>query len=246
MNSVLPVALAALVLTAARPAGKELSIPSLPPGDSLVVVCLGNSTTAPRKNLREAYPERLQYLLRSKGIPARVYNAGKGGSHAGTLADNAFHRIAHGSDRFRNDALSLKPDWLVVAFGINDSWQDKGRGTPPRIPLPRFRECLTAFVHSMDSIGGRTLILGPNPLGDRYERFRKTQLDKYRRAARHVAHRTGALWVDKHPAFQRTCRQTGRPLDSLLLDGMHPNDEGHAIVASILSRSILKHQGSHP
>lgn len=246
MKYTLPVALAALVLTAARPAGKDSPIPPLPSGDTLVVVCLGNSTTAPRKNLQEPYPERLEYLLRSKGIPARVHNAGKGGSHAGTLADNAFHRIAHGTDRFRSDALSLKPDWLVVAFGINDSWQDKGRGAPPRIPLPRFRECLTAFVHSMDSIGGRTLILGPNPLGNRYEHFRHRQLDRYRRAACHVARRTGAVWVDKHPAFRQACRQSGRPLDSLLLDGMHPNDQGHALVASILLQSILDHQRSQP
>lgn len=245
MKSALPVAaaLGLMVSTKAVPAS-----PPQRPGwrDSLTIVCLGNSTTAARRNLREPYPERLQALLRTAGIPARVHNAGKGGSHAGTLADNAFHRIAHGTDRFRIDALSRKPEWLVVAFGINDSWQDKGRGTPPRIPLPRFREYLTAFVHSMDSIGGRTLILGPNPLGSRYERFRKRQLDQYRRAARHVAHRTGAIWVDKHPAFRRACRTSGRPLDSLLLDGMHPNDEGHAIVASILSQTIRKHQGSRP
>lgn len=246
MNPAFPVALAALAMLAAPPAGNEHLQPAPKTIDTLVIVCLGNSTTAPRKNLREAYPERLQEMLRSQGIPARVHNAGKGGSHAGTLADNGFHRIAHGTDRFRDDALSRKPDWLVVAFGINDSWQDKGRGTPPRIPLPRFRECLTAFVHSMDSIGGMTLILGPNPLGHRYERFRKRQLDRYRKAARHVAHRTGAVWVDKHPAFQRACRQSGRPLDSLLLDGMHPNDEGHAIVARTVEDAILKHTRQAP
>lgn len=246
MNAILPVALAALVLTAARPAGKDTSIPHMPPGDSLVVVCLGNSTTAPRKNLREPYPERLQTLLRHEGIPARVHNAGRGGSHAGTLSDNAFHRIPHGTERFQAEVLARRPDWLVVAFGINDSWQDKGRGTPSRLPLERYRQCLSAFVRSMDSLGGHTIILGPNPLGDRYQHFRKRQLDKYRKAARHVAHRTGAVWVDKHPAFHQACRESGRPLDSLLLDGMHPNDEGHAIVASILSQEILKHPSSRP
>lgn len=242
MNANLPVALAALALMAARPAGKDFPLPSLPIGDTLVVVCLGNSTTAPRKNLREPYPERLQYMLRAQGIPARVHNAGKGGSHAGTLADNGFHRIAHGTDRFQGDALSLKPDWLVVAFGINDSWQDKGRGTPSRISLPRFRECLSAFVRSMDSIGGRTLILGPNPLGNRYERFHTRRLDRYRRASQRVARRTGALWLDIHPVFHREVSRSGQPLDSLLLDGMHPNDRGHAIVAESLLHTILGQQ----
>lgn len=246
MTPAFPVAIAVLAMLAAPPAGNEHLQPAPKTTDTLVIVCLGNSTTAPRKNLRKAYPERLQELLRSNGIPATVHNAGKGGSHAATLRDNAYHLIAHGTDRFRSDVLARRPDWLVVAFGINDAWQDKGRGTSSRIPLPRFRECLTAFVHSMDSIGGRTLILGPNPLGDRYEHFRKRRLDKYRKAARQTARHTGALWVDKHPAFHRAARTSGHPLDSLLLDGMHPNDEGHAIVAHILQNAICKHINRAP
>jgi len=245
MSPALPVAAALGLLGFAR-----TSQPSHPPGaghrDSLAIVCLGNSTTAPRRNLREPYPERLQTLLRTQGIPARVHNAGKGGSHAGSLADNAFHRIAHGSDRFRSEVIARQPDWLVVSFGINDAWQDKGRGTPSRLPLPRFRERLTAFVHAMDSIGGKTVILGPNPLGKRYEGFRKRRLNRYRKAAHRVARRTGALWADKYPLFRREARRTGQPLDSLLLDGMHPNDEGHALVASIICQHILRHKGRQP
>jgi len=245
MNTALPVAAAFGLMVSSWTAP-----PSPHPGatlrDSLTLVCLGNSTTAPRRNLREPYPERLQTLLRAEGMPARVHNAGKGGSHAGSLSDNAFHRIAHGSDRFRSEVVARQPDWLVVSFGINDAWQDKGRGTPSRIPLPRFRECLTAFVRSMDSIGGTTLILGPNPLGKRYEGFRKKRLDRYRKAARRLARRTGALWTDKYPLFRHEARRTGQPLDSLLLDGMHPNDTGHALVASAIRQHILRQQGRQP
>jgi len=246
MKPLVPAALAVIALSAAIPAAKESTMEPSLLADSLVVVCLGKSTTAPRKALQQPYPERLAARILNEGIPARIHNAGKGGSHAATLADNAFHRIAHGTDRFRYDVLSQQPDWLIVAFGINDSWQDKGRGTPSRISLDRFQQCLSSFVKSIDSIGGRTIILGPNPAGICYAGFHARRLERYRRASRKVARRTGARWLDISSVFRREFKYRRQPLESLLLDGMHPNDQGHALMAEkLLDAMVSQRKASH-
>lgn len=210
--------------------------------DTLSIVCFGNSTTAPRKNIESVYPERVGSSLEKAGIPCRVYNEGKGGSHAGSLSDNAFHRIPHGMDRFRSSVLDRRPDWVVISFGINDSWQDKGEGTPSRLSLQRFRECLQSFADGIDSVGGRTIIMGPNPLGKRYEPYRHERLKRYRDACRKTARKSHAYWIDKWRLFEKAARRDGTDVDALLLDGMHPNDEGHRLVAAEIVRIITKKQ----
>ena len=69
---------------------------SMPPSvDTIVIVCFGNSTTAARKGLSKPYPERLADKYLEQQIPAKVFNAGKGGNHTGKTDDNAFHKGPH-------------------------------------------------------------------------------------------------------------------------------------------------------
>ena len=211
-------------------------------GDTLTVVCFGNSTTAPRKNIEKVYPERVRELLLQAGIPCSVYNEGIGGSHAGSLSDNAFHKVRHGMDRYRSSVLERKPDWVIISFGINDSWQDKGPGTPSRLSLERFRECLQTFIRSIDSIQGRTILMSPNPLGSRYEPTRHERLRQYRNACNRIARKTNVYRIDKWSLFKKAARRSGRDVDALLTDGMHPNDEGHRLMAEEIAGIIIKKQ----
>lgn len=64
-------------------------------------------------------------------------------------------------------------------------------------------------------------------------------LDSYAEAVRQVALQTGAVLVDARAAFLAEGRKPGGSLDSLLLDGLHPNDEGHRVVAELLRAQLL-------
>ena len=46
--------------------------------------------------------------------------------------------------------------------------------------------------------------------------------------------------IDLFQAFQDYDRVDGQSVDELLLDGMHPNDLGHKLVADLLVPEILK------
>ena len=62
-------------------------------------------------------------------------------------------------------------------------------------------------------------------------------LDTYSQAIRKLAAQERVSLVDVAQAFRDHTRRGGS-LDDLLLDGMHPNQQGHRIVAELLSKTV--------
>lgn len=208
--------------------------------DTLVIVCFGNSTTSPRKGVEHVYPERMESFLKQKGIIVQVYNAGLPGSHSGSRNDNSFHRIAHAMDRFDTAVINKKPNLVIISFGINDSWQDKGKGTEGRLTKTLFKKNLQYFIDKCGSVGARVILMSPNPLGEKYERFRHKQLNEYRKICLMTAHENKLPIIDVWKVFEKHARQNKQPIDTLLLDGMHPNDQGHILMTNALTPLILR------
>ena len=72
-------------------------------------------------------------------------------------------------------------------------------------------------------------------------------LAEYCRIMREVAREENVTLIDLFQVFQDYDRVDGQSVDDLLLDGMHPNDEGHRLIAELLLPSIQKliSQGAH-
>lgn len=208
--------------------------------DTLKIVCFGNSTTAPRKGLNKAYPVQLEEKLRLSGIKASIFNAGVPGSHAGSKSENSFHKVAHAFDRFDTAVMAKNPDWVIISFGINDSWQDQGPDSPARISLDKFKHHLSYFIEKIQAAHGNAILMTPNPLGKKFENYRHQQLKKYRNACLRVARKQRIETVDAWGIFRRKSRSISNGIDSLLMDGMHPNDSGQAIMADAVLQIILK------
>ena len=49
--------------------------------------------------------------------------------------------------------------------------------------------------------------------------------------------------MDVYAEFQKHGQLEGKSVDGLLLDGMHPNDDGQRKIADLLIETILKLQG---
>lgn len=208
--------------------------------DTLTIVCFGNSTTAPRKGLNKAYPVRLNENLHRSGIAANIFNAGVPGSHAGSRSENNFHKVPHGLDRFDTAVMAKKADWVIISFGINDSWQDQGPGSDARIPMEKFKQHLGFFIEKIEAAHGNAILMTPNPLGKKFEPFRHQQLKKYRNACMSVARKYKVEVVDTWMMFRRQSRVDKKSIDDFLMDGMHPNDAGHALMAHAVEQIILK------
>jgi acyl-CoA thioesterase I len=167
-----------------------------------VVVAFGDSLTAGfGVAVEEAWPALLQARLEREGYPYRVVNAGVSGD---TTA---------GGLRRVDWALKNRPDVAIVALGANDGL----RGLPP----PAMRDNLRGIVGRFQAAGVRVLLAGmrvPPNYGPEYSR--------------------GFVEV-----FGEVARQARVPLMPFLLDGVaadprlnqadgiHPNAEGHRVLA---------------
>ena len=206
-----------------------------------MVVMLGDSTTAVRPGaIDRVYASRVEQSLVESGFPVRVINAGVGGNST-----------TDGLDRFDRDVLAHHPDLVVIQFGINDSAVDVWRNPPatsPRVSIEAFKANLRLLIERSRQAGARVVLMTTNPIRwtpklkelygkmpynpDRPDGFDLPLLSRYNAAARRVANEAGVPLVDVHAEFMRG------DVDALLLDGMHPGDAGHAIVAGLLAPVI--------
>jgi lysophospholipase L1-like esterase len=90
-------------------------------------------------------------------------------------------------DRFQTAVLDNHPDWVTLNFGLNDAYQDKGMGAESRIPLEKFIENISYFITKIKSQNGKVILLTPNPVGSKLDRFRYERLTLYRKAAKKIA-----------------------------------------------------------
>jgi acyl-CoA thioesterase-1 len=170
-----------------------------------VIVALGDSLTAGQGvAAHEAYPARLEAILRREGYHYRVVNAGvSGDTTAGGL-------------RRVDWVLRAHPDVAIVALGANDGL----RG----LSVAVMRENLERIVRRLQAGGARVLLAGmrvPPNYGADYAR-------EFAAAFPAVARRTGAALmpflldgVAARPALNQE-------------DGIHPNAAGQQAVSDRL------------
>ncbi len=202
----------------------------------VTLVLFGDSTTAPRGDLA-IFGALLQDLLPD----VAVVNAGVGGNST-----------TDARARFEQDVLARGPDVVTVAFGINDAAVDVWKGdTSPRVPIEDYRANLRYFVEVLKEQGSRPILMTPNPLAwtpKLIELYGKPPYDPgsadglnvlladYAEVARKVAKEEGVALVDVWKLFRE--HQERHPEASLLLDGMHPNERGHRLIAEALLKVL--------
>ncbi|MEO8497654.1 MAG: exo-alpha-sialidase [Planctomycetota bacterium] len=203
----------------------------------------GDSTTAPRPGaVEKVYAVRLQESLLGMGSSLNVCNAGQGSN---TTRD--------AKARFERDVLKYKPRVVVIQFGINDAAVDVWREPPatePRVSIAEYEANLRVMIATARERGAKVVLMTTNPLRwtnrlkelygkppydpDSADGFDAPLLAKYNEQIRRLAKELGTGLVDVRAAFDAYAAEPGHTLDELLLDGMHPNDQGHAITAELL------------
>jgi lysophospholipase L1-like esterase len=210
----------------------------------VTVVAFGDSTTAPREGVT-AYPELLQQRWAKRPLPVQVINAGVRGDHT----QRAVARIAL-------DVLAHAPRVVVVRFGINDAAVDVWASPPatvPRVPLAQFCRNMTTMVEAIRSVDAVPVLCTPNPLAwseatqELYGKppYQRGDADGFNVLLRDYVAAIHALATELHTplvdldaAFRQVASKVNPPWQTLLSDGMHPNDAGHALAAKLLAPVI--------
>lgn len=191
------------------------------------VVAFGDSLTAPRKGV-VTYCEQLVVLLAEHDRKVQIINSGVPGN---TSADARL--------RFATDVLAHRPAVTIIQLGANDAainvWESPP-ATKPRVDLPTFRNNLEYFVRTLRGRNSQVILMTPNrfawtprlrelygkaPYDVRSDDGFNVTMNAYSDAVRSIARRQQITLVDAAKLVPA----------SALLDGMHPNTEGHRIVA---------------
>jgi len=204
------------------------------------IVTFGDSVTAKRGSTA-VYTKLLAEELSFDGKDVKVINAGIGG-----------HTTKNGKSRFQKDVLDVKPDVVVIMFGINDAAVDVWRKPPaktPRVALAEYRLNLTEMVKALRKQGARVVLMTSNPIHwapktrelygkspykpDEVDGF-NVLLREYVVAVREIADKEKVELVDVFAAFETHDSDPKHRAGSLTPDGMHPGNEGHRIIADLL------------
>ncbi len=149
----------------------------------------------------------------------------------------ASNRTYHVYDRFTKDCVSFKPDYVIMLIGVNDAWEHyTPESYPPLLrPMePHMKEIYRRFHDELPET--KIMVLLPfmiDTVAEKYP-FHKT-LDEYREVLRSMALENGAEVID----LQQTFNEAQKRIEPVILsrDGIHPTNEGHAVIAE----EIMKH-----
>jgi lysophospholipase L1-like esterase len=144
-------------------------------------------------------------------------------------------------NRWHDDMLIHRPDWLSIKIGINDLHRSLD-ATPTAIPPERYeqlyRECL---LLAQSQTQARLIMIDPFYIStDRDSGGRRSQvlklLPSYLQVVDRLATEFGVIHVRTHDAFQEQLRH--RPPDTFCPEPVHPNLAGHTVIAHTLLRAI--------
>lgn len=150
----------------------------------------------------------------------------------------ASNRTYHVYDRLTKDCINLKPDVVIMLIGVNDAWENYGpENYPPLLrPMePHIREIFRRLRAELPD--AQILYIMPFLIDAVEEKFPFHKiLDEYRELLKAVALEHGATVIDMQEVFN-DAQKTTAPKD-LAVDGIHPTNLGHSIMAEAIEKLI--------
>lgn len=159
--------------------------------------------------------------------PVRLINKGNSGNTVRDLAN-----------RWQEDVLDLKPDWVSIMIGINDVWRqfDSPKMPETHVYIEEYQATLEKLITAtLPTVKGLILVT-PYFIEPNREDAMRRQMDAYGEVVKRLADKHGAILVDTQAGFDRMLEHT-HPM-SIAWDRVHPNTSGHAAIAQCFLRAI--------
>ena len=138
--------------------------------------------------------------------------------------------------RWQDDCIALKPTWLSILVGINDSARAFTQNKPMSAEVfeSTYRDLLT---QAKATCGARLILMEPFVLPIPEDRIRwREDLDAKVHAVRRLAREFDAILIPLDGLFaQAACRPN---MAYWAPDGVHPTPAGHALIARHWLKSV--------
>lgn len=149
------------------------------------------------------------------------------------------NRIVDLYARIKTDIINLKPDYMSILIGVNDTWHEIAdkNGVDAEKYEKIYDMLLTEIKQALPDI--KIMILEPfvlngpatcncEELPDRWQRF-SVDVFAHAAAARRLAQKHGCKFVELQDKFDEAAK-TSESTTYWLLDGVHPNHAGHELI----------------
>lgn len=194
--------------------------------DDALVLFQGDSITDAGRDRNEPDSMGCGYAMIASGMVSAMYpqrkirflNRGIGGN-----------RVCDLQQRWQADCIDLKPDWVSVMIGINDTWRgyDRNDQTTAESYEAGCREILT---RAREELGAKLILLEPFLLPTPPDRLAwREDLDPKIACLRGLAREFDAIYVPLDGLFAAAA--TRREPSFWAADGVHPSPAGHALIA---------------
>lgn len=188
-------------------------------GDSVTDVGRINEID-PTVALGTGYPKKvfeyIETFCKDKNI--KVLNRGISG-----------HRVVDLQSRWEKDCIDLKPDYVSILIGINDTWRryDSNDITSCEAFEKGYREILTKLRDKLDCeiVLLEPFIIMSDPAKEQWYEDLMPKIGAIRR----LANEFKAFYIPLDGIF--AAHSTFAPPSHWSEDGVHPSDAGHALIA---------------
>lgn len=178
----------------------------------------------------------LMACMSSTQAQLTVYNKGIGGQNS-----------AQGRARFDKDVLALRPDYVFIYFGLNDTLNE-----PAFLPLDKYIANLEWMTERARKAGVKTLIctihrVAEEPLYKRHKRESygdegpNGKITRYNIAIRKLAKEKNVLLADFADVVEKV-PEYGRIVSA---DGVHLTPAGHELLAKVFISVVEKELKGH-
>lgn len=179
------------------------------------------------ENLGSGYANLVTSLFTSKypGKQATFLNRGVSGD-----------RVVDLERRWEEDCLALKPTWLSIYVGINDTWRRYDSNNP--MSAGEYYATYQRLIkRAKEQLNANLILVEPFvlPVNESQKQWRE-DLDPKIQAVRELAGEFKALYVPLDGLFAQAAAQTGPAYWAP--DGVHPSPAGAALIANAWLQAV--------
>ncbi len=167
----------------------------------------------------------LQAVYPELGI--RVVNKGNSGNTVRDL-----------KNRWQEDVIQQKPDWLSIMIGINDVWRqyDTPYIKEGHVYIEEYEDTLRNLVIETKPLVKEIVLMTPYYLERNEQDLMRHTMDQYGRVVKKIAEENGCLLVDTQAAFNVVLKDLYAA--TLAWDRVHPSAAGHMVLARAFLKEI--------
>jgi len=197
------------------------------------ILFIGDSITdadrrGPAAPLGDGYVRIVHDLLavRYPDLGLNIVNKGVSGDTTRNLAQ-----------RWKDDVINERPDWLSVGIGINDVWRSFGDSPNEAVPIAEYEANMRRLLDwTVRTVQARLILVTPYMIERDTAHAMRHQMDLYGHVVSRLAADYNAILVPTQAAFDNVLQFT-RPQD-WADDQIHPNSAGHTVIALEFLRAV--------